>query len=369
MIEYENLKRANEKLFEKYQESFDKFLKSGWYVLGNQVSRFENEFARFCTVDYAVGVASGLDAIILAIDTFDYPKESEIIVPSNTYIATILAIIRNGMKPVLVEPDIHTYNIDVTKIEENITSRTKAILAVHLYGKACEMDTIMQISKQYDLDIIEDCAQAHGAEFKGKKVGSFGVGCFSFYPTKNLGALGDGGAITCNNESFALKLKALRNYGSQKKYYNDYIGYNSRLDEIQAGFLSIKLAILNDITAHKRTLANIYHNNLSDKFIKPVVDSEYFDVYHIYNIRHKNRDKLKNYLEENNIKTEIHYPVAPHLQRAYKKQLNGEYPLSEEIHKTTLSLPISYFHSEREILEVCDVLNDWIEKETYNVRK
>lgn len=236
MIEYENLKKVNEKLFDRYRESFDEFIKSGWYVLGKNVSKFEEEFANFCTTDYSVGVASGLDALILAIDAFDFPKNSEIIVPSNTYIATILAIVRNGFKPILVEPDIKTYNIDASKIEEKITEKTKAIIVVHLYGKTCEMDRVVDISKKYDLEIIEDCAQAHGAKFRGKKVGSFGVGCFSFYPTKNLGALGDGGAITCHDKTYFVKLKSLRNYGSSLKYYNDDLGYNSRLDEIQAGF-------------------------------------------------------------------------------------------------------------------------------------
>jgi len=360
MIEYENLKKVNEKLFVKYQESFAKFLQSGWYILGNQVSQFESEFASFCNTKYCVGVASGLDALILAIDAYDFPKNSEIIVPSNTYIATILAIIRNGMQPVLIEPDINTYNIDVTKIEEKITTKTKAVLTVHLYGKACEMDKVVEIAHKYDLKIIEDCAQAHGAMYKGQKVGSFGVGCFSFYPTKNLGALGDGGAITCNDENYMQRLRALRNYGSHKKYYNDYIGYNSRLDEIQAGFLSIKLNILDDITRHKRSLAKIYEENLSSEFTKPFIDDSYFDVYHIYNIRHKKRDELKEYLLQKDIKTEIHYPVAPHLQEAYKDKLIGDYPISEEIHNTTLSLPISYFHTQEDVMQVCETMNGWV---------
>ena len=361
MIEYENLKKVNEKLFDKYQDSFEKFIKSGWYVLGSQVLKFEEEFAQFCGTKYSVGVASGLDALILAIDAFDFPKNSEIIVPSNTYIATILAIVRNGFKPVLVEPNINTYNIDATKIEERITKNTKAILVVHLYGKACEMDKINEIAVKHNLSIIEDCAQAHGAEFKGQKVGSFGVGCFSFYPTKNLGALGDGGAITCNDEGYMQKIKSLRNYGSGKKYYNDDLGYNSRLDEIQAGFLSIKLEILDDITNHKRELAKIYIENLDTKFIKPIIDEDYFDVYHIFNIRHHKRDKLKEYLLNNNIKTEIHYPLAPNKQKSMKKFIKGDYPISEEIHNTTLSLPISYFHTKDDVVKVCNILNKWSE--------
>ena len=361
MIEYENLKKVNEKLFDKYQDSFDEFIKSGWYILGTQVSKFEEEFALFCNTKYSIGVASGLDALILAIDAFDFPKKSEIIVPSNTYIATILAIVRNGFKPVLVEPDMKTYNIDPNKIEEKITSKTKAILVVHLYGKACKMDKITDIAKKYNLKTIEDCAQAHGAKFKGQKVGSFGVGCFSFYPTKNLGALGDGGAITCDDENYMKKIKSLRNYGSSKKYYNDDLGYNSRLDEIQAGFLSIKLKILDDITNHKRELAKIYLENLDDGFIKPIKDEDYFVVYHIFNIRHNKRDELKEYLLSNSIKTEIHYPLTPNKQKSMKELVEGDYPISEEIHNTTLSLPISYFHTIDDILKICNILNKWSE--------
>jgi len=360
MIEYENLKKVNEKLFDKYRDSFDKFIKSGWYILGNQVSKFEDEFASFCGTSYCVGVASGLDALILAIDAFNFPKNSEIIVPSNTYIATILAIIRNGFKPVLVEPNIHTYNIDPDKIEEKITKNTRAILVVHLYGKPCEMDKIIKIAERYDLKIIEDCAQAHGAKFKDKKVGCFGVGCFSFYPTKNLGALGDAGAITCSDEEYKNKIKSLRNYGSSVKYYNDYLGYNSRLDEVQAGFLSIKLKILDDITNHKRELAKLYLEKLDDRFIKPIVNKDCFDVYHIFNIRHHKRDELRNYLLNNGVKTEIHYPVPPHRQKAMKDIIKGNYSISEEIHNTTLSLPISYFHTKEDILKVIDLMNGWL---------
>ena len=359
MIEYENLRKVNQKLFDTYKETFDKFLESGWYILGEQVEAFEEKFAAFCGSRHCVGVASGLDALVLAIDAFDFPQGSEIIVPSNTYIATILAIVRNGLKPVLVEPEIKTYNIDVDKIEEKITENTKAILVVHLYGKPCRMDAISRIAYRYDLEIIEDCAQAHGAQLNGKCVGSFGVGCFSFYPTKNLGALGDGGAIVCHNEVFATKLKALRNYGSQKKYYNDYIGYNSRLDELQAGFLSVKLDLLDDITEHKRKLAKIYLTSLDDRYVKPCVQLGYDDVYHIFNIRHPQRDALRDYLLENGIQTEIHYPVPPHLQKAMKGIIEGSYPISEEIHDTTLSLPISYFHEEDDIHKVVEIMNRW----------
>lgn len=360
MIEYENLSLVNKKLFKNYEYSFNNFLKNGWYILGSQVKNFEDEFAKFCNTKSCVGVASGLDALILAINACNFSKGSEIIVPANTYIASILAIIRNGFKPILVEPDIATYNIDCNKIEEKINKNTKAILVVHLYGKSCEMDAIMSIAKKYNLKIFEDASQAHGAKYKGKMVGSFGVGCFSFYPTKNLGALGDAGAITTNDKLLEEKFKSLRNYGSSIKYYNNDLGYNSRLDEIQAGFLSAKLKMLNDITNHKRKLASVYIENLSDKFIKPKVHKDYFDVYHIFNIRCDKRNELKNYLLKNGIKTEIHYPVAPHKQKAMEGLIKGKYPISEEIHNSTLSLPISYFHTKEDILKVCKVLNGWL---------
>ncbi|QOP46121.1 DegT/DnrJ/EryC1/StrS family aminotransferase [Sulfurimonas paralvinellae] len=359
MIKYEDLKQVNRILFRRYEESFRNFLESGWYILGNNVSSFEEAFAAFCTTKECVGVASGLDALTLAIDAFDFEQGNEIIVPSNTYIATILAIVRSGMKPVLVEPDIHSYNIDPSKIEEKITDKTRAILVVHLYGKMCDMDSITAIADQYKLKIIEDCAQAHGAMYKGKKAGSFGVGCFSFYPTKNLGALGDGGAIVAEDETYVQKLKSLRNYGSTKKYYNDEIGYNSRLDELQAGFLSIKLEILDEITQHKRDLAQVYMQNLDNRVIKPICEDDYFDVYHIFNIRHSKRDALQKYLLDNNIETQIHYPVAPHEQKAYRSILDGDYPISKAIHDTTLSLPISYFHTKEDVHRVCEVINDW----------
>jgi len=263
------------------------------------------------------------------------------------------------LKPILVEPNIATYNIDADKIEEKITPHTKAIMVVHLYGRVCEMDKISAICKKYNLKLIEDCAQAHGARYKNKKAGSFGdFGAFSFYPTKNLGCLGDGGAVNCNDDELMKKIKKLRNYGSEKKYYNDVIGFNSRLDEVQAGFLSIKLKKLNEINAHKNKLAKIYYDNLKDDFIKPLQHKDYFHIYHIFNIRHERRNKLQEFLLKNNIKTEIHYPVSPHKQKAMREILSGKnYPISEEIHNTTLSLPISYFHNENDILKVSEVMN------------
>lgn len=357
MIEYENLARSNKLFEDEYKESFARFLEKGWYILGEQVKLFEEEFASYCNAKHCIGVASGLDALMLALRQAEFPSGSEVLVPSNTYIATILSILQCGLKPVLVEPDIRTYNIDPKLIEENITSQTKAIMIVHLYGKPCDMDPIMDIVRKYDLLLIEDCAQAHGASYKKQKVGTFGIGAFSFYPTKNLGALGDAGAITVDDDSLNEKFRALRNYGSKIKYQNDYVGYNSRLDEVQAGFLSVKLKSLDKINAHKKKLADLYFKGLKEDFVLPFKSPDYEDVYHIFNIRHPERDRLKDYLLRNGIKTDIHYPIPPHKQKAMQGIFNGEYPISEEIHKTTLSLPISFGHTESDIIKVIDTLN------------
>jgi len=358
MIPYEDLFLLNAPFMESYRESFSDSLDKGWFILGNKVTTFEAEFAAYCRGGYCAGLASGLDALVLALRYFEFPPGSEVIVPSNTYIATILAIYHNGLVPVLVEPDINTYNLDPFKIAEKINACTKAILVVHLYGKACDMDPIMTIANNHDLKVIEDCAQSHGALYKGKMTGTFGdFGAFSFYPTKNLGALGDGGALISADPEVISKIKALRNYGCHEKYYNNFIGINSRLDEIQAGFLSVKLPFLNRINQHKRALAKIYHEGLSSDFILPVVDEDYDDVYHIYSIRHPERDKLREYLLKNNIKTEIHYPVPPHHQKALKTRLKGAFPISEIIHQTTLSLPISYFHKVEQVHQVVAIMN------------
>jgi len=359
MIEYENLLKLNESFVSEFQKSFTSTLQSGWFILGKNVEAFEKEFSKYVGTSYCVGLASGLDALLLSLKVFEFPVNSEVIVPSNTYIATILAIIQAGLKPVLVEPDIKTYNIDPDKIEEKITSHTVAIMPVHLYGKCAEMDKIIGISKKYNLKIIEDCAQAHGAMFKNKKAGAFGdFGAFSFYPTKNLGALGDAGGITTNAKEFASKMKMLRNYGSNIKYYNELPGYNSRLDEVQAGFLSVKLKKLDDINKHKRKLADIYIKNLKNDFIKPVVNTDYYDVFHIFAIRHPKRNQLKEYLLKNDIKTEIHYPLPPNKQKAMKGICDHfNCPISDEIHNTILSLPISYFHTLDDVSEIVEVLN------------
>jgi dTDP-4-amino-4,6-dideoxygalactose transaminase len=359
MIEYENLGKSNSEFFKDYEKVFSKFIKSGWYVLGENVLGFESEFAKYCGSKYCVGVASGLDALTLSLVSLDLKKGSEVIVPSNTYIATIISIIQAGLKPVFVEPDLRTYNLDSSKIPSAINKNTSAIMPVHLYGKSCDMIKINEIAKENNLFVIEDCAQAHGAMQKNKKVGTFGdFGAFSFYPTKNLGALGEAGAIITNNEEFAEKLRRLRNYGSKEKYHNDLIGFNSRLDEVQAALLRVKLKKLDKINEHKRGLAKVYLNKINDNFTKPDVDKDFFDVYHIFNVRHSKRDLLRQYLLDNNIKTEIHYPISPNNQKAMKGIIDDyKCPISEEIHSTTLSLPISTFHTKDDVNKVSEVLN------------
>jgi dTDP-4-amino-4,6-dideoxygalactose transaminase len=361
MIEYENLRKVNEPFFSEFSRVFRQTLESGWYILGQSVERFEHEFAAYCGASHCVGVASGLDALILSLKAFDFPAGSEVLVPSNTYIATILAILHSGLQPVLVEPDLRTYNIDPDRIEAQITPATVAIMVVHLYGKICEMERITAIGWRRGLKIFEDCAQAHGARLKDRKAGTFGdCAAFSFYPTKNLGALGDAGAVLTSDPACAAKIRTLRNYGSAKKYYNDAVGVNSRLDEMQAALLSVKLPALDRINDHKRRLAAIYHQGLRDDFIKPLVQPDFFDVYHIYNIRHARRDELKQYLAAHDILTEIHYPVPPHRQRALQGMFEASaYPRTDEIHATTLSLPISFCHSEAEIARVIEVLNNF----------
>ncbi len=359
MIEYENLNKLNNTLFDEYRTAFNEVLESGWYILGNKVKEFEKQFAAYCHTPHCIGVANGLDALNLSLRTFGFEKGSEVLVPSNTYIATILSIVDNGLQPILVEPDMTTYNIDPKLLEQAITPKTKAIMVVHLYGKVCEMDPILAIAKKHNLKVIEDCAQSHGAKYKGKLSGSFGdYAAHSFYPTKNLGALGDAGAVTTNDETLAGKIKVLRNYGSEVKYYNEVVGVNSRLDELQAALMLVKLKYMEQITLHKRELADVYLKGLKSDFIKPQVHADYYDVYHIFNIRHPKRDALRDHLTKHDIKTEIHYPVAPNKQKAMKGILDQQAtPIAEEIHQTTLSLPISYFHTKDAVAKVVEVMN------------
>lgn len=359
VIPYENLALLNNDFEVSFQEKFKELMEKGWYILGNELISFEEKFAQYCGVKYCVGVGNGLDALTLSLRVLEFPKGSEIIVPANTYIATVLAVINAGYVPVLVEPCLDSYNIDSAQVKQKITTKTKAILVVHLYGQLADMDALQKIAQEYQLPIIEDAAQAHGASRNGKKAGSFGVlGCFSFYPVKNLGALGDGGAIVTSDVQLYEKLKALRNYGSKEKYHNLYLGVNSRLDEIQAAFLNIKLPALDAMNLHKQQLATIYNQYLNSKVIKPQWCSDGSHVYHIYNIRTPHRDRLKQYLLENGVGTEIHYPVPPHQQIGYQEFFRGvKLPITEEIHQTTLSLPISYALKHEQAHQVCELIN------------
>ena len=358
-IEYESLGLVNARFVPGYIDAAEEVIRSGWYILGDKVRQFEAEFAAYNRAAHCIGVASGLDAISLSIAALGLAEGSEVLLPSNTYIATILAVLHQRLRPVLVEPCLGSYNIDPAKIEAVITGNTRALIAVHLYGKPCQMDQIQAICLKHDLKLIEDCAQSHGATFCGQKTGTFGdFGAFSFYPTKNLGALGDGGAVLCQSPEFASQIQRLRNYGSTEKYRNEVVGYNSRLDEIQAAFLSVKLKHLDEINAHKRNLAAIYFAKLRAGFVLPEVRPESFDVYHIFNVRHERRDALRAYLLENGIKTEIHYPIAPMEQGALRGLYRSEeYPISAEIHRTTLSLPISFGHTEEQVERVAEVMN------------
>ena len=328
---------------------------------GEENEKFCKNFAKYCGTKYCVGVANGLDALNLIIKGYGFGVGDELIVPANTYIASILAISENGCTPVLVEPDINTYNINPDLIEEKITSKTKAIMVVHLYGQAVEMEHIWELAKKYNLKIIEDSAQAHGAIYKGKKVGNLGdASGFSFYPGKNLGCMGDGGAVTTNDEELYKKIKAIANYGSDYKYHHIYKGINSRLDEIQAAVLDVKLKYLDDDNNKRREIAKYYLENIkNDKIIlrKPYNDTA--NVWHIFPIRTPNRDELQKYLGKNDIQTNIHYPTPPHKQGAYKEWENQSYPMSEEIHRTELSLPISPVMTDDEVKKVVEVVNEW----------
>jgi dTDP-4-amino-4,6-dideoxygalactose transaminase len=359
MIEYENLANSNSPFFAEFTEAFESVLRKGRYILGENVERFEKAFAEYLKCGEIVGVGCGFDAIRLSLEALALPERSEVIMPSNAFMATVLAAVHASLKPVLVEPDLRTYNIDPFRVEERITPRTSAVLAVHLYGKCCNMDPILQLTGKHGLKLVEDCAQAHGASYQGKYAGTFGdTAAFSFYPTKNLGALGDGGAVATDSPELAKKVRALRNYGSDRKNYYELRGFNSRLDEVQAAFLRIKLKYLDRINDHKRTLARIYLDCLKDDFIKPVVEEGYADVFHIFAIRHQKRNDLKEYLMKNGVYTEVHYPVPPYKQKNLKGILgNDSYPISDEIHDTVLSLPIAFSHTADQVSRVVEIMN------------
>jgi len=354
-IEYESLANSNAAFMGELEAAACKVIRGGWYVLGQEVSAFEAEFAAYVGARHCIGVANGLDALVLSIEALMLPKGSGILVASNTYIATILAIVRAGHKPVLVEPELETFNIDPARMAAALTSDTRAICVTHMFGKACRMDAIEAFAREHGLKLVEDCAQSHGARFGGRMTGTFGdAGCFSFYPTKNLGAIGDAGAIVTDDDALADRLRHLRNYGSKQKYVNRYVGVNSRLDELQAALLRVKLRRLDDMTAHKRALAELYFEHLPDWASKPVRRADEFDVFHIFAIRHAQRDALRQHLLDQGVKTEVHYPIPPHKQEAMQGILSGSYPIAEEQHATELSLPISVGHTPESILAVCD---------------
>ena len=345
------------------RSAFNRVFERSWYIEGVEDKMFEKAFAEYCNTKCCVGVGNGLDALMLALKALGIGAGDEVIVPSNTYIATALAVTYVGAKVVLVEPDIRTFNIDVQLIEKAITNKTKAIIPVHLYGQACDMDPILAIAKKYGLRVVEDCAQAHGASYKGKRVGSFGdVGCFSFYPGKNLGALGDAGAVVTNNEVLADRIRALGNYGSDYKYHHILKGNNSRLDEIQAAVLSAKLPLLEKMNAERRRIAQMYSDGINNnKIIIPYVNSDCNPVWHIYGIRCDNRQELENHLNERGISTNKHYPIPIHLQECYKDLLikQGELPIAEEISETELSIPMYYGLKNEEIQYIIDAINEF----------
>lgn len=357
--------RLDRGYFQHQKEFEDKMLqvlRSGWYVLGNEVEAFENEFAHFIQCKYCVGVASGLDALWLSFKILGIGKGDEVIVQGNTYIASVMGITINGATPVFVEPDLY-FNIDTSKIEEKITPRTKAILVVHLYGQAAKMDDIVTLCKRYNLRLVEDCAQSHGAMFNGKMTGSFGdIGCFSFYPSKNLGAFGDAGAIVTNNENIALSFKMYRNYGSEKRYYNKVVGANSRLDELQAGLLRVRLKYIGEINREREQIAEAYSGGIHNTLIHlPQIRKGATSVWHQYVIRCDTRDRLIDFLKVNSISTIIHYPIPPHLSEAYHclGYKSGDLPITENNAKSVLSLPLYTGMTEEEIKYVIERLNEY----------
>lgn len=367
MIPFLDLKNINQQYREELITACTRVIDSGWYIGGKELESFEKNFAEYCGTQFAIGVANGLDALILTLRAWKelgkLKDGDEVIVPSNTYIASILAITANNLTPVLVEPNISTYNIDPIKIKEAITAKTKVILPVHLYGQLAEMPEIMEIAKQHNLLVLEDSAQSHGAQIQGKNAGNWGdASGFSFYPGKNLGALGDAGAVTTNDAELATMLKALRNYGSHEKYKNLVPGVNSRLDEIQAAMLDVKLKYLEEETQHRRRIASLYLNGIKNPLIQlPLngINAESYEqhVWHLFVIRTNQRDALQKYLLDHGVQTLIHYPIPPHKQQSYKEWNNLSFPLTELIHQQVLSLPIGPTQKLEDTLKVIEVCN------------
>lgn len=352
--------------FFRYQEAFEskaiEVLRSGWYVLGKEVDNFEKEFALYLGAKHCVGVASGLDSLWIALHLLGIGNGDEVIVQGNTYIASVMGITINGATPVFVEPDEY-FNIDVSKIEEKITEKTKAILVVHLYGQASDMKSVVNICKKYHLRLVEDCAQSHGAKFEGQMTGTFGdIGCFSFYPSKNLGAFGDAGAIVTNNDQIAEAARVFRNYGSEKRYYNKEVGTNSRLDEMQAGLLRVRLGFLDELIRERKTICERYLRRLhNDKIRLPKIREGATQTWHQFVVRLERRDELIEYLNTKGIGTVIHYPIPPHLSEAYRylDLREGSLPITEKYAKTVLSLPLYIGMTEEEQDFVIHAVNDF----------
>lgn len=362
-IPFVTFKPLEAELDKVLRAAFERVYIRSWYIEGVEDEAFEKAFAEYCDSKYCVGVGNGLDALFLALKGLGVGEGDEVIVPSNTYIATALAVTYVGAKPVFVEPDIRTFNIDPAKIDEKITEKTKAIMPVHLYGQACDMDPIMEIAKKHNLFVVEDCAQAHGATYKGKVIGSFGdVAGFSFYPGKNLGALGDAGATVTNNEEVAKTIRALGNYGSDYKYHHVYQGNNSRLDELQAAFLAAKLPHLEKVNENRRAIADKYLAGINNpEIILPYVPDYAVPVWHIFGIRCKRRAELEKFLNEAGIGTNKHYPIPMHLQDCYKDLgfKEGDFPIAEEISATELSIPMYYGITDEEVQYVIDTINEF----------
>ncbi|WP_419393380.1 DegT/DnrJ/EryC1/StrS family aminotransferase [Cytobacillus praedii] len=362
MIPFLNLKDINAQYSNELKTAIGKVIDSGWYVLGQEVEAFEREFAKYCGVKHCIGVSNGLDALKLILKAYGYGPGDEIIVPSNTYIATILAISEVGAIPVLVEPDISTFNIDSSLVEEKISEDTKAILAVHLYGQSANIGILREIANRYQLKLIEDAAQAHGAVYNGKKTGNLGDAAgFSFYPGKNLGALGDAGAVTTNDDDLAKKIRAYRNYGSDKKYENLHKGYNHRLDEIQAAVLRVKLNYLEQENENRRKIAKMYLKMIqNDRIILPNAPKNQKEhVWHVFVLRTKDREQFQKYLTSHGIQTVIHYPIPVHKQAAYCEWNYINFPISEQLHDEVISIPISPVQSIKDTKRIIEVINSY----------
>ena len=362
-VPYVSFLPVERELDEDLRRAFDRVLSRSWYVHGEEDKSFDNAFADYCGAKYCIGVGNGYDALMLVCKAIGIGGDDEVIVPSNTFIATVLAVTNAGAAPVFVEPDLYTYNMDPAGIEGAITEKTKAMIPVHLYGQPCDMDPIMALAKKYGLYVIEDCAQAHGARYKGQRLGTFGDAAgFSFYPGKNLGALGDAGAVVTNNRELADKVRALGSYGSDYKYHHIYQGTNSRLDELQAAFLAAKLPYLDKMNRERRRIADRYLNEIhNDRVILPFVPDYAEPVWHIFGVRCRERDKLEMWLNQKGIGTNKHYPIPIHLQECYKDlgYKKGDFPIAEEISRTELSIPIHYGMTDDEVDYVIEAVNSF----------